>query len=173
LKRFRLVLTLGFLGLVRLSPGCGSDPHPTEPCESGIPDFEVLIQAAEGPLPNDLLVRVEYGGGEEEYVLANPGTPVVMFCHHADRQRNTLSDAGLGGAGGEGGSGGEGGATATQGVEALLCEIWSFGSARVEVETMAYPMTLPLELTRKQDVCTVKAELELALPDGGMAPRAP
>jgi hypothetical protein len=38
---------------------------------------------------------------------------------------------------------------------------------------MAYPMTLPLELTRKQDVCTVKAELELALPDGGMASRAP
>jgi hypothetical protein len=172
LKRFRLVLTLGFLSLVRLSPGCGSDPHPTEPCASGIPDFEVLIQAAEGPLPEDLLVRVEYGGGEEEYVLANPGTPVVMFCRHADRERNA-TDAGTGGAGGEGGGGGEGGTTNLRGVEALLCEIWSFGSARVEVETQAYPMTMPLELTRKQEMCTVKAELELSLPDGGVGPRVP
>jgi hypothetical protein len=171
LRRFRLVLTLGFIALVRLAAGCGSDPYPAEPCESGIPDFEVLIQAAVGPLPRDLLVRVEYGGGEEEYLLADPGTPVVMFCDHADRQRNTLTDGGLGGSGGEGGGGGQGGSTKFRGVEALLCKIWSFGSARIEVETMAYPDTMPLELTRKQNTCTVKADLELSLPDGGLGPR--
>jgi hypothetical protein len=166
-----LFLTLGFLALVRVAPGCGSDPHPTEPCVYGIPDFEVLIQAEDGPLPEDLLVRLEYGGGEEEYLLANPSELRVMFCRHADRQRNALMDAGLGGSGGEGG--GEGGAAGAQAVEALLCEIWSFGSARIEVETMAYPPLLPLELTRKQDVCTVKADLELSLPDGGVRPRVP
>jgi hypothetical protein len=163
---------VGFFALLRLAPGCGSDPRQKEPCQSGIADFEVLITAAEGPLPEDLLVRLEYGGGEEEYLLANPGTPAVMFCVHADRDRNRL-DAGAGGAGGEGGGGGEGGAAPARGVDALLCEIWSFGSARIVVETMAYPMTLPLELTRKQDVCTVKAELELSLPDGGVGARVP
>jgi hypothetical protein len=173
LRRFRLVLTVGFLALLRLSPGCGSDPHPKEPCANGIPDFEVLIQAAEGPLPRDLLVRVEYGGGEEEYLLANPGTPVVMFCRHSDRQRNALMDAGVDGSGGEGGGGGHGGAVKFRGLEALLCEIWSFGSARVEVETMAYPETMPLELTRKQDTCTVKADIELSLPDAGIGARGP
>jgi hypothetical protein len=133
----------------------------------------VLITADNGPLPADLLVRVEYGGGEEEYLLASPGTPAVMFCQHSDRDRNVLGGGGAGGATGEAGGGGEGGARSAPEVEALLCEIWSFGSARVEVETMAYPMTAPLELTRKQDVCTVKAELELSLPDGGLAGRVP
>jgi hypothetical protein len=168
-----LVLTVGFLALVRLAPGCGSDPYPKEPCQNGIPDFEVLIQAAEGPLPEDLLVRLEFGAGEEEYLLANPGTRMVLFCWHADREGNVSKDAGMGGAGGNGGGGGEGGAASVRGVEALLCEIWSFGSARVKVETLAYPMTMPLELTRKQDMCTVRAEVELSLPDGGVGPRTP
>jgi hypothetical protein len=165
-----LLGTLGFLAFLRLTPGCGSDPHPREPCQSGIADFEVLIQATDGPLPDDLVVRVEYGGGEEEYVLAHPLTPEVMFCRHSDRDRNALMDAGAigNGSGGEGGGGGEGG---VHGVEALLCEIWSFGAARVEVETMAYPMTMPLELTRKQGVCTVKANIDLSLPDAGLPSR--
>lgn len=167
MRRFRSLLTVGFLALVQLAPGCGSDPRQQEPCQAGIPDFEVLISASEGELPEDLLVRLEYGGGEEEYLLANPGTPAVMFCVKADRDRNPL-DAGSGGASGEGGGGGEGGAASARGVEALLCEIWSFGSARIVVETLSYPMTPPLELTRKQDVCTVKADLELSLPDGGV-----
>lgn len=137
---------------------------------NGIPDFEVLITAAEGPLPADLLVRVEYGGGEEEYLLAAPGTPEIMFCKHADRDGNVV-EAGAGGAGGEG-SGGEAGGPGARDVEALLCQIWSFGSARIEVETMAYPMATPLELTREQGVCTLKTELELSLPDGGIGSRA-
>jgi hypothetical protein len=138
-----------------------------------LPDFEVLITAAEGSLPEDLLVRLEYGSGEEEYLLSNPGTPVVMFCRHADRERNLLMDGGAVGNGsaGHGGGGGEGGGPSARGVEALLCKIWSYGSARVVVKTMAYPMTMPLELIRKDDVCTVKADVELSLPDGGIGPR--
>jgi hypothetical protein len=175
LRRFRLLGTVAFLALVRLAPGCGSDPHPKEPCQTGIADFEVLIQAAEGPLPDDLVVRVEYGGGDEEYVLASPGTPVVMFCRHSDRERNPLMDGGTSwhGSGGQSGGGGEGGGASVHDVEALLCEIWSFGAARIEVETAAYPMTTPLELTRKQGACTVEAELELSLPDAGVPSRTP
>jgi hypothetical protein len=161
-----LVLTVGFLTLGWLAPGCGADRPQAPPCRSGIPDFEVLITAADGPLPEDLLVRLEYGGGEEEYVLANPGTQAVIFCRHSDRNRNVL--LGDGGAGGEAGASGHGGAASVHDVEALLCQIWSFGSARGVVETAAYPMTMPLELTRKQGVCTVKADLELSLPDGGV-----
>lgn len=174
MRRFRLLGTLGFLALVRLAPGCGSDPQPMEPCTHGIADFELLITAADQPLPEDLVVRVEYGGGEEFYVLANPGNQDIIFCKHADRERNLLPDGGAGsGSGGEGGGDGEGGGAGARAVEALLCEIWSFGSARVEVQTAAYPMTEPLQLVRKRDVCTVKAELELSQPDAGVGSRAP
>ena len=151
---------------------CGSDPKPTEPCKEGRPDFELLIKAAVGPLPEDLVVRLEHGAGEEEYVLANPGTPVVLFCDPSDREGNVV-DAGApqahgGGGAGAGGAGGEGGATSRDPVEALFCRIWSFGSARVEVETVVYPMVEPLDLTHKEDVCTGQAELELEMSDGGM-----
>jgi len=128
-----------------------------------------------GPLPEDLIVRIEYGGGEEEYVLANPGTEQkALFCDPADRDGNVIEAGapapnGTGGIGaGGGGAGGESGAPSVGPVEALFCRIWSFGPARIEVETVMYPMVEPLDLTHEQDVCTGKAELELEMPDGGM-----
>jgi hypothetical protein len=166
------------VGLVStaVAVACGSDPKPTEPCRDGRPDFELLIKAQSGPLPEDLVVRVLFSGGEEEYVLASPGTQEVMFCKVADREGNVIDagsphvngSAGAGGAGAEG-EGGAGGAPGDREVEALRCEIWSFGSARIEVETAAYPMQEPLELFHKKDVCTVEAEFELAMPDAGMS----
>jgi len=123
-----------------------------------------------GPLPEDLIVRIEYGGGEEEYVLADPGTEQeALFCDPADREGNVI-DAGAPAPNGAGGAGGEGGAPSVGPVEALFCRIWSFGPARIEVETVAYPMVEPLDLTHERDVCTGKAELELEMPDGGMTP---
>ncbi len=166
--RTRLLVLVGVAALLQLPAACGSDPRPTEPCTSGAPDFEVLVSAAEGPLPADLVLLVQYGGGEETFELAHPGTPEVMFCHAADRDGN-LVDAGPPDSGpGASGAGGEGGAASVEGVEALSCQIWSFGSARMIAETAAYPMQAPLELTSEKGACTLKAPLELVLPDGGI-----
>lgn len=168
---------LAFAGLASAAiiVACGSDPKPTEPCTEGRPDFELLIKAAVGPLPEDLIVRVEYGGGEEEYVLANPATdPRVIFCDPSDRDGNVIDAGtpapnGVGGAGaGAGGAGGEGGAPSRGPAEALFCGIWSFGPATIELETVAYPMVEPLDLTHKDGVCTGQAELKLEMSDGGM-----
>jgi hypothetical protein len=168
-RRIALVFGAAALGL---AVACGSDPKPTEPCRDGRPDFELLITAPGGPLPADLVVHVEYGGGEEEYSLASPGTQAVLFCDPSDREGNVI-DAGTpsggdaGAFGREAGTGGEGGAHGEASAQALFCRIWSFGAARIEVETMAYPTIEPLELTPEKGVCTGKEELQLSMPDAG------
>lgn len=145
---------------------CGPDPRPPEPC-NGKPNFAVLITAAEGPLPEDTVVRVHYGGGApEEFRLAEPGIQRVLFCTVTDREGNP-ADAGVG-SGAPAGAGGEGGAATTAGeAEALLCQLWSYGSADLEVETAEYPMQERLRLRPDDRTCTVDVELELTRGDAG------
>lgn len=150
---------------------CGPDKKPAPPCPSG-PDFEVLISAEGEPLPSDTVVRLYYGAGDpehpEEFVLADPGVPKVLFCSAADRDGNKI-DGGLpepGGGGGDGGEGGVGGGKIVT-VEALLCECWSFGSAELEIVTASYPDQERVALKKKQDVCTVHSEVVLEKPDAG------
>ncbi|HEY3499682.1 MAG TPA: hypothetical protein VGK73_33555 [Polyangiaceae bacterium] len=158
--------------LLVLVAACGPDKKPQQPCPTG-PDFEVLISAAVGPLPSDTVVRLYYGAGDpehpEEFVLANPGVPKVLFCSAADREGNKV-DGGLpsqtaasGGDGGESGAGGEKNVT----VDALLCECWSFGSAELEIVTAEYPDEERVALKKKQGVCTVTSEIVLEKPDAG------
>ena len=166
------------LALVGLVFSCGPDPAPHD-C-GGSPDFSVTISAYSGPIPPDTIVRLYYGGRPpdmpEELELAHPKTPQALFCYPADRngiydpqgpaigtQSHTRASAAAG-AGGEG-AGGEGGA-ASGGLDALVCNLYTDGSARLEAESQLYGVN-ELELQLKKDVCTVQKTLVLEPMDAG------
>jgi hypothetical protein len=162
------------LALAALVFSCGPDPEPHD-C-GGKPDFSVLVSAYSGPVPADTIIRLYYGGRPpdkpEELKLAEPTTPQALFCYPAARD-GTYDDHGPaigtqaqhGATAGASGAGGEGGAP--NGVlEALVCNLYTDGSARLEVETLLYGKT-ELELKLKKDVCTVSTSLLLEPMDAG------
>ena len=154
---------------------CGPDPEPLE-CHGG-PDFAVLVSAKDMPLPADTVLKLYYGarapGDPEVLTLADPMTPQALFCYRADRQGNYDHGApALGaksssmasptegaGAGGEGGAG-------SDAYEALLCDLYTDGSARLEAVTLLYGKS-ELELAPKKNVCTVQSKLLLEPTDAG------
>jgi len=172
---------MGYRALVLLAlvTSCGPDSPPLE-CH-GAPDFSVLITAPEGPLPADTVVKLYYGqrsaDDPEVLVVAEPATPQALFCHVSDRtgaydtsepalgQKGT-SAFNLGGAGGESGVGGEsnGGSSA---IDGLLCDLYTDGSARLEVKTALYDLA-ELGLSLKKGVCTVTDSITLEATDAGM-----
>jgi hypothetical protein len=160
----------GCLLLLALTPCCGPDPGPVV-CQRA--DFEVLIRAPDAPLPSDTTVRLHYGGrafdDPEELVLAQPGTPQALFCYAATRDGVVEPGASafgssLSAADGTAGAGGsdDGGAP----LDALLCKLWTDGSADLEVETHLYGV-VKAKLESKKRVCTVWSVLELHPSDAG------
>ena len=156
-----------------LVAACGPDQGPLV-CPVG-PDFQVLITAEYGPLPSDLLLRLHYGGraygDPEELALAAPMPTRALFCYVSDRD-GTYPDGAvpLGGRQtGTAGAGGEGGGTAVPGesIEALSCELWTDGSADLDVWSQMYG-TVSVKLQTEKHVCTVKSSVELTLGDAGM-----
>jgi hypothetical protein len=166
--RFRTFL-FGAL-LASCGPNKGGGPHV---CSVG-PDFNVLITAEYGPLPADTVLRLHYGGrpidDPEELVLADPGTPRALFCYVSDRDGVYPSDAvPLGGPEtNTGGGGGEGGASFEPGqpIDALLCQLWTDGSADLDVVTQMYG-TVTLSLQTQKHVCVVDSSVTLSLDDAG------
>jgi hypothetical protein len=158
-----------------LLAACGPDQGPVV-CPVG-PDFTVLITAEYGPLPSDLLLRLHYGGraygDPEELALAAPAPTRALFCYVSDRNGKYPEDAaplggrqaGSAGAGGEGGQGEEMQGPAAA-VDALSCELWTDGSADLDVWSQMYGM-LGVKLQTEKHVCTVKSKLELTLEDAG------
>jgi len=159
-----------------LALGCGPDDRPGT-CH-GSPDFVVIITAAYGPVPSDTIIRLHYGGrafdDPEELDLSDPGTPQALFCYAADRDGRKLSQVALGnsrsdaagGAAGAAGAAGDGNESAAP-IEALRCELWTDGSADLDVVTETYGTTsVKLETTR--GLCTVQENVELMPADGGM-----
>jgi hypothetical protein len=146
---------------------CKKDPsHPAD-CPSG-PDFEVRITALEGPVPADVIVRIDYAGGlTDEYSIPDHRKHSALFCAPTDRDGNPLAEGGQGGEGGLAqGSNGSGGAGSSRGLEALTCELWTDSPAILTVETDLYPTTTA-SLEAKKGQCTVFTEIELSLGDGG------
>ena len=142
-------------------PSCGPDPEPFE-CH-GANDFEVTIFAESGPLPSDTVLRLHYGGraydDPEELVLADPGTPQALFCYVASRNGDVPPNAPALGSKANAGAGGEGGAAdGGAPVDALVCKLWTGGSADLEVVTQMYG-TVSVKLQTKKRVCTVKSEV--------------
>jgi hypothetical protein len=162
------------LALVALVVSCGPDPQPHD-C-GGVPDFSVLISAYSGPVPPDTIIRLYYGGRPpdmpEVLKLADPETPQALFCYPAARDgTHDMNGPPLGtqsrstAAAGASGEGGEAGVTSGE-LEALVCNLYTDGSARLEVETQMYGKT-ELELKLKKDVCTVNTSLLLEPTDAG------
>jgi len=155
-----------------LALSCGPDAKPLE-CHAG-PDFEVLISAQYIPLPSDTVIRLHYGGrafdDPEELKLAAPGTPQALFCYPAardgtyDHGAEALGSDRASGAGGAAGAGGESNVSGP--FEALLCKLWTDGSADLDVVTQMFGTT-SVKLETKKRVCTVESVLELAPPDAG------
>jgi hypothetical protein len=151
---------------------CGPDAQPLE-CHGG-PDFEVLITAQDLPLPADTVIRLHYGGrafdDPEELTLADPETPQALFCYLAARDGTYDATAPALGSDPLSASGGAAGAPSTGGpggpIEALLCRLWTDGSADLDVVTQMYGTTSVKLQTRKR-VCTVESVVELAPPDAG------
>jgi hypothetical protein len=156
---------------------CGPDQGPPD-CPVGGPDFAVVIAAQYGPLPSDTLLRLHYGGraydDPEELALAAPMPTHTLFCYVSDRDGNYPSNAlplggsqmALVGAGGEGGEGGEAFGPG-EAIVALNCQLWTDGSADLDVVSEMYG-TMTVKLQTEKRVCTVKTNVELALGDAVM-----
>ena len=155
-----------------LLAACGPDQGPFR-CPVG-PDFDVLISAEYGPLPSDALLRLHYGGraydDPEELALAAPLPARALFCSVSDRNGKYAADAvplgghmpGAAGAGGEGGGSFEPG----EAIDALDCQLWTDGSADLDVWSQMYGMVTTKLQTEKR-VCTVKSQVTLTVDDAG------
>ncbi len=141
--------------------GCGPD---RPKCTGSNADFKITLKLSDRPLPNDIVVRVMYGGaGTEDYVLASPTTPEVVFCNPEDENGNVIdrSSEGAAGAAGAAGSSGE-----EQPVAELGCELWTGGYAKLQVSGTGLDgdTSYPLAPT---DACEVERTIVLDSPDGG------
>jgi len=166
-----------WLALLALVASCGPDPEPSE-CHGG-PDFSVLITAPNGPLPAETVVKLYYGGRPPEdpevLTVAEPQTPKALFCYVSDKNgvydakgpalgsKSTAAGHSTGGAGGEAGAGGVAEGT----IPALVCNLYTDGSARLEVVTASYDLAR-LELALKKGVCTVQSSITLESTDASM-----
>jgi len=143
---------------------CGHDPRPPVPCGSGA-DFVVTINAEDGLLPRDTVVRVYYGAGDpehpEEFRLDATTPHFVLFCELIDREGNAI-DGGISGVGGEAGAGSD----IADPVEGIRCQLWTDGSAQLEVESSLHP-TQRLNLTPKKNVCTQQTAFSVKRGDAG------
>jgi len=137
--------------------GCGPNPKPSEPCDG--PTFNLLLKAAQGPLPPDTRLVVKYGGNNdgEPYALGETPSPQVVFC-----SEKTASEGGA--------TASEGGATASEdsgetpnegGVYSLFCRLYTQGPARVDVTATGYEAIEERDLTLGKKRCLVDVELEL------------
>lgn len=170
-----------WLALLALVASCGPDPEPPK-CHGGAEDFSVLIQAPSGPLPPDTVVKLYYGGRAPEdpevLTVADPQTPQALFCYVSDKNgvydangpalgsKSSAPAQSSGGVGGDAGAGGAGGIDGGS-IPALVCNLYTDGSARLEVVTASYDLAR-LELALEKDVCTVKSSITLESTDASM-----
>ena len=145
--------------------GCGPDNRPK--CTGSSPDFKITLKLSDRPLPQDTVVHVMFGGtGIEDYVLAAPTTPEVVFCNPAD-DSGTQIDTPSAAEGGAAGAAGARGALSGEGpVPELVCSLWTGGYAKLQVSGTGLDgaRSYPLSPT---DACVVVQTIVLDSPDGG------
>ena len=141
--------------------GCGPD---RPKCTGSNADFQVTLKLTDRPLPADTVVHVTYGGtGTEDYVLAAPTIPEVVFCDPEDENGNKIDRSADGAAGAAGSSGEE------QPVAELGCQLWTGGYTKLQVSGTGLDgnVSYPLAPT---DACMVVRTITLDSPDGGGSP---
>lgn len=141
--------------------------------------FKVVLKLMARPLPQDIVVTVEYGGsGKEEFRLANPRAKhEVMFCRVADETGAPIDGsapeatgaAGAASAADDIAAGGAGGAATDPDqpapVAALYCELYTAGYTDLQVTGSGFaPAARPL--SPKNSLCTVEEEFVLDAPQG-------
>ena len=133
--------------------GCGPD---RPKCTGPHPDFRVVLKLSDRPLPADAVVRVTYGGsGMENYVLASPTVPEVVFCSPAGADGGAIDLSAAGASGAD-----------DSPVEELQCQLWTGGFASLSVTGTGLD-GMSHDLTPKDDQCTVTQTIVLDSPDGG------
>ncbi|MEO8906148.1 MAG: hypothetical protein ABI627_31890 [Polyangiaceae bacterium] len=149
-------------GMVLLS--CGPD---RPKCMGSNADFVVTLKLSDRALPNDLVVHVQYGGaGTEDYVLAAPTTPEVVFCFPADENGKQIARSSAAAEGGDSGSAGVGASPGEdQPVPEVVCSLWTGGYATLQASGTGLDATShPLSPT---NACIVQHTIVLDSPDGG------
>ena len=174
----RVLVLLSLCALLLWS--CGPEAHLN--CSGADPVFKVVLKLMARPLPQDIVVTVEYGGsGKEEFRLSDPRAKhEVMFCRVADDTgapidgsvpeatgaagaTGATDDIGAGGAGGAGGAATDPDLPAP--VAALYCELYTAGYTDLLVTGSGFaPAAYPL--SPKNSLCTVEAEFVLDAPQG-------
>ncbi len=145
-----------------------SSPPGQDGCRGQLPAFVLSVKFAEGAVPPDTRVTVQYGAGFDVYPPAEGKLNDVLFC--APLSSSPSGHAGAGGQGGAiggalGGAGGFSGKVGSTAVAALRCELWTDSPVTVRVEAAHYP-DLEDELEPRTDECgavTREVELELSL----------
>ncbi|HEY6557083.1 MAG TPA: hypothetical protein VI072_07405 [Polyangiaceae bacterium] len=128
------------IGLAALTAGCTKDPE-YEECIGDRPAFLVRVSARAESLPDDTRLKVQYGAGEEEYLLEQPpDAPEVVFCTLLSRQVDAGSMIEV-----------EAGAP----VQELLCELWTQGAATLTVRATGYPAQ-ELNLRAERNECGIE-----------------
>ena len=139
---------LSALTLALLNVSCSSDDGRKE-CTLR-PAFELTVRAASGPVPDDMRLKVKYGGGTEEYSVSDTTqTQEVVFCQRRDPDGG-VPEAGLP-------------------VGEVFCKLWTQGAADLTVESSKYPK-LERTLEAKADgdcILTVEEVVVLSLPEAG------
>lgn len=161
----RRVLAGTLAGAVVLLLGCGPD---RPKCTGSNADFVVTLKLSDRALPSDTVVHVTYGGtGTEDYVLAQPTTPEVVFCYPADENGTQLQmpSSEQAGAAGEGGAANA--ATEELPVYELVCSLWTGGYSKLQVSGTGLTADTSYELAPKDNMCVVKRTIVLDSPDGG------
>lgn len=140
--------------------GCGPDHRR---CSGPHPDFVVVLELSNRPLPADTVVQVTYGGsGMEQYAVAAPSSdPEVVFCSPASTDGGALADTD-----GAAGAAGSSSAGMSSSIDALRCELWTGGVASVTVRGTGLS-AVQYNFTPDGDQCTVRHTVVLDSPDGG------
>ena len=139
--------------------GCGPD---RPKCTGSNPDFKITIKLSDRELPEDTVVHVTYGGtGKEDYVLAAPGVPEVVFCTPADGNGRPIDSSPMVEAAGASDTSNE-----AVPVRELACTLWTGGYAKLRVSGTGLDADTSYPLT-PTDACVVTRTIVLDSPDGG------
>jgi hypothetical protein len=136
----------GLLALCALLIGGCADEEPRPDCPARAA-FEIVVRAADGPLPRQTAITVGHNGGTEAFRLDSGDQGEVVFC-----------DAVYAGDGGN------------DDVVAIACDLWTRSLTSVEVKAPGYP---PLERELQletEDGCIETQSVELLLDSGDGSP---
>jgi hypothetical protein len=144
-------LLLGACGSVAWA--CGPEDKPAPTCKGGT--IVLVLEAENGRLPEDLRIKVRYGGNPdgEVYLLSEAVPHQAVFCK-TDPERI------------EGGMGGDG----AEGVKTLRCSLFTQGPARLDAMAKGYePIEDEALSLDDDDRCEheIKVTLRRAMDAGG------